>query len=414
MPGGVGGSAQQVRSGGGVAHSRQDDGSCSGGSYRTERSGYLADGPASDSSSGPCHGSSSDSVLNCTDVSLQGVYGSWSTFRSSLSSDFDPFVYRPGRGHRRDSFEGARPRSLDSVMNRGTGGSGCIDELLPQVPPAVFSHVHYHRHRHHYYDDEHGQAQGPGRGSDEELGAAAVVSGGPVPVSDKDSPSCVLSHPSCQCPKMGPSDRSSHGGSDGQGDKDLDPTLSPSGLLASTSAPLPSSAPPPCCHQGPPGRQHWRTMASCGLDASAAALPAVRFHQSLDLQDDCSIHIHYGQGPHATGYCCPPPPPPPDMPTTALLPVPLILDSAGMGEWPCCAGAHVVWQKRVQQAHSEPQLLEPMGPGADGHRCRGHHGHGAELPTDICLYCQTLHNQGEPNTSNLQRNTFINHLILSY
>ncbi|XP_076129828.1 E3 ubiquitin-protein ligase RNF43 [Alosa pseudoharengus] len=402
VPGGNGGSGgggvQQARAGSGVSHSRQDDGSCSGGSYRTERSGYLADGPASDSSSGPCHGSSSDSVLNCTDVSLQGVYGSWSTFRSSLSSDYDPFVYRPGRAPRRDSLEGGRPRSLDSVMNRSGGvAGGCGDELLPPAPPAaVFSHVHYHRHRHHYYDDEHGQTQGPVRGSSEELGAAAVVASGPVPAADKDSPSCSLAHPSCQCPKVGHSDRSSHGGSEGQ-DKDMDRPMSPPGLLPAAAA-LPSPPPPPCCHQGPPGRQHWRAMGGCGLDASPAALPTVRFHQSLDLQDDCSIHIHYGQGPHAAGYCCPPPPP--DMPTAALLPVPLILDSAGMGEWPCCAGAHVVWQKRVQQAHSEPQLLEPMGPAADGHRCRGHHGHGAELPADICLYCQTLHNnQGSEEES---------------
>jgi E3 ubiquitin-protein ligase ZNRF3 len=33
-------------------------------------------------------------VVDCTEVSNQGVYGSCSTFRSSLSSDYDPFVYR--------------------------------------------------------------------------------------------------------------------------------------------------------------------------------------------------------------------------------------------------------------------------------------------------------------------------------
>ncbi|XP_066511181.1 E3 ubiquitin-protein ligase znrf3-like isoform X1 [Hoplias malabaricus] len=60
---------------------------------------YHGDGwpdcPGSDSSSSSgsaqCRCSSSDSVL---DVSNQGVYGSCSTFRSSLSSDYDPFVYR--------------------------------------------------------------------------------------------------------------------------------------------------------------------------------------------------------------------------------------------------------------------------------------------------------------------------------
>ncbi|XP_024908449.1 E3 ubiquitin-protein ligase znrf3-like [Cynoglossus semilaevis] len=60
-------------------------------------SGYLADCHGSDSSSsssGQCHCSSSDSMLDCTEVSNQGVYGSCSTFRSSLSSDYDPYVYR--------------------------------------------------------------------------------------------------------------------------------------------------------------------------------------------------------------------------------------------------------------------------------------------------------------------------------
>src|SRR3712207_7001922 len=35
-----------------------------------------------------------DSMVDCTEVSNQGVYGSCSTFRSSLSSDYDPFIYR--------------------------------------------------------------------------------------------------------------------------------------------------------------------------------------------------------------------------------------------------------------------------------------------------------------------------------
>ncbi|XP_067084379.1 E3 ubiquitin-protein ligase znrf3 [Osmerus mordax] len=78
-----------------------DAGSTSGlGCYHGHRSvcsGYLADCPGSDSSSsssGQCHCSSSDSMLDCTEVSNQGVYGSCSTFRSSLSSDYDPYVYR--------------------------------------------------------------------------------------------------------------------------------------------------------------------------------------------------------------------------------------------------------------------------------------------------------------------------------
>lgn len=85
-----------------------DNGSASGLScyhgHRSVCSGYLADCPGSDSSSsssGQCHCSSSDSMLDCTEVSNQGVYGSCSTFRSSLSSDYDPYVYRsksPCRG----------------------------------------------------------------------------------------------------------------------------------------------------------------------------------------------------------------------------------------------------------------------------------------------------------------------------
>ncbi|XP_023688897.1 E3 ubiquitin-protein ligase RNF43 [Paramormyrops kingsleyae] len=329
-----------------ATHSRQDDGSCSGGSYRTERSGYFPDGPASDSSSGPCHGSSSDSVLNCTDVSLQGVYGSWSTFRSSLSSDYDPFVYY-GPGHtRRDSLDAsARPRSLDSVVNQS-----CPEE-------QVFNHVHYHRHRHHHYEDgDH--SQGPDRGVDEERGAA------PGPGANKDSPPCQVKHKPCQCPKPDPSDRPPHRPEKPECELS-DPPLGP----------------PPCCHQGP-SRHHRRKKSTCLLEA-----PAVHFHQSLDLQEDCSIHIHYGQ---PAGYCCPP-----DMPP--LLPVPLILDSGGMGDWPCCGG-HVVWQKRVQQARSEPQLQGPSGP-VDRPQCRGHQP-GAELAPDVCLYCQTLHNsQGSEEES---------------
>ncbi|XP_041658165.1 E3 ubiquitin-protein ligase RNF43 isoform X2 [Cheilinus undulatus] len=359
-------------------HSRQDEGSCSGGSYHTERSGYLADGPASDSSSGPCHGSSSDSVLNCTDVSLQGVYGSWSTVRSSLSSDYDPFVYygpSPGRAPRRNSLEActqARPRSLDSVVNK----AGCPEEQ----PQTVFSHIHYHRHRHHHYEEgEHGQ--GLSRGSDEEQGAAAAPAASSPLLQDKDSPLGSPKHSPCQCPKPDPTDRPSPV-TDCQ---DHDPS-SPSGPQVLVS-PLPLQLQPHYCHQGHPhpsaplGR-----VGACVLDG-----PSVRFHQSLDLQDDRSIHIHYGQGP---GFCCSPPELHP-----ALLPVPVILDSGGMEDWPCCAGPHVVWQKRVQQARSEPQLLGP-GTSMDRPACRFHHSPASERNTDICLYCQTLHhNQGSEEES---------------
>uniref|UniRef100_A0A8C8TZJ7 RING-type E3 ubiquitin transferase n=1 Tax=Peromyscus maniculatus bairdii TaxID=230844 RepID=A0A8C8TZJ7_PERMB len=141
-----------------VRRARPHDSSGSGESYCTERSGYLADGPASDSSSGPCHGSSSDSVVNCTDISLQGIHGSSSTFRSSLSSDFDPLVYCSpegdlrGKGTRQPSVT-SRPRSLDSVV--------------PTGETRVSSHVHYHHHRHHHYKKRfqwHGRKPGPETG----------------------------------------------------------------------------------------------------------------------------------------------------------------------------------------------------------------------------------------------------------
>lgn len=363
---------------GAATHSRQDEGSCSGGSYHTERSGYLADGPASDSSSGPCHGSSSDSVLNCTDVSLQGVYGSWSTFRSSLSSDYDPFVYYgpgPSCAPRRDSLEAgaqARPRSLDSVVNK----AGCPEEQTQ----TVFSHIHYHSHRHHHYEEgEH--SQGLNRGSDEEQGAGAAAAAPSTLVLDKDSPACAPKHGPCHCPKPEPTDRPSPG----KDCQDYDPS-NPTGLPVLMS-PVPLQLQSHCCH---PGHKHppapLGRMGGCLLDG-----PSVRFHQSLDLQDDHSIHIHYGQGP---GFCCSPPELHP-----ALLPVPLILDSGGMEDWPCCAGPRVVWQKRVQQTRSEPQLMGP-GTSMDRPPCRLHQGPAGDRNTDTCLYCQSFHhNQGSEEES---------------
>uniref|UniRef100_A0A8C4TI95 E3 ubiquitin-protein ligase ZNRF3 n=1 Tax=Erpetoichthys calabaricus TaxID=27687 RepID=A0A8C4TI95_ERPCA len=87
--------------------------------HRSVCSGYLADCPGSDSSSsssGQCHCSSSDSMLDCTEVSNQGVYGSCSTFRSSLSSDYDPYIYRsrsPCRGATLEPGTSCPPVSQD-------------------------------------------------------------------------------------------------------------------------------------------------------------------------------------------------------------------------------------------------------------------------------------------------------------
>ncbi|XP_062967466.1 E3 ubiquitin-protein ligase RNF43 isoform X1 [Cynocephalus volans] len=155
---------------------RPHDSSGSGESYCTERSGYLADGPASDSSSGPCHGSSSDSVVNCTDISLQGIHGSSSTFRSSLSSDFDPLVYcspeGDPQGEETQRSMTSRPRSLDSVV--------------PTGETKVSSHVHYHRHQHHHYKKRfqwHGRKSGPETGVSQSRPAVPRTQPQPEPPS---------------------------------------------------------------------------------------------------------------------------------------------------------------------------------------------------------------------------------------
>ncbi|XP_076126078.1 E3 ubiquitin-protein ligase znrf3 [Alosa pseudoharengus] len=104
--------------GGGGGGSSSSGLSCYHG-HRSVCSGYLADCPGSDSSSSSsssaqCHCSSSDSMLDCTEVSNQGVYGSCSTFRSSLSSDYDPYVYR--------SRSPCRGSAGGEVAAAGTGG----------------------------------------------------------------------------------------------------------------------------------------------------------------------------------------------------------------------------------------------------------------------------------------------------
>uniref|UniRef100_A0A8C7ER27 RING-type E3 ubiquitin transferase n=1 Tax=Neovison vison TaxID=452646 RepID=A0A8C7ER27_NEOVI len=173
---------------------RPHDSSGSGESYRTERSGYMADGPASDSSSGPCHGSSSDSVVNCTDISLQGIHGSSSTFRSSLSSDFDPLVYCSPEGEPRGEETRpcmtSRPRSLDSVVPTGES--------------QVSSHIHYHRHRHHHYKKRfqwHGRKPGPETGVPQARPAVAQTQPQPEPPSpDQQAARSNLTAPAGQLP----------------------------------------------------------------------------------------------------------------------------------------------------------------------------------------------------------------------
>ncbi|XP_015221936.2 E3 ubiquitin-protein ligase znrf3 [Lepisosteus oculatus] len=107
--------------------------------HRSVCSGYLADCPGSDSSSsssGQCHCSSSDSMLDCTEVSNQGVYGSCSTFRSSLSSDYDPYVYRsksPCRGAAGEAGPSFLPAPQDE--SPASSGQDCLQ------PPAGASFI---------------------------------------------------------------------------------------------------------------------------------------------------------------------------------------------------------------------------------------------------------------------------------
>nr|XP_051680740.1 E3 ubiquitin-protein ligase RNF43 isoform X2 [Oryctolagus cuniculus] len=182
-----------------LRRARPHDSSGSGESNCTECSGYLADGPASDSSSGPCHGSSSDSVVNCTDVSLQGIHGSSSTFRSSLSSDFDPLVYcsPEAHPHGEEVQPGvtSRPRSLDSVV--------------PTGETQVSSHVHYHRHRHHHYKKRfqwHGRKLGPETGAPQSR--PAVPRTQPQPEPPSPDPQVTRSNPAAPSGQLPNSQRS--------------------------------------------------------------------------------------------------------------------------------------------------------------------------------------------------------------
>ncbi|XP_053557646.1 E3 ubiquitin-protein ligase ZNRF3 isoform X2 [Bombina bombina] len=99
--------------------------------HRSVCSGYLADVPCSDSSSSSStgsaqgHASSSDSMLDCTEASNQGVYGSCSTFRSSLSSDFDPYIYR-SRSPARTGVGEAMGSGGEAGAGLGRGRVDCI------------------------------------------------------------------------------------------------------------------------------------------------------------------------------------------------------------------------------------------------------------------------------------------------
>ncbi|XP_040859449.1 E3 ubiquitin-protein ligase ZNRF3 [Ochotona curzoniae] len=114
--------------------------------HRSVCSGYLADCPGSDSSSsssGQCHCSSSDSVVDCTEVSNQGVYGSCSTFRSSLSSDYDPFIYRSRSPCRASDASGSGSSGRGPAVHLEGSPPPPAPPPPPLPPPEEFQAVHH-------------------------------------------------------------------------------------------------------------------------------------------------------------------------------------------------------------------------------------------------------------------------------
>ncbi|XP_054565433.1 E3 ubiquitin-protein ligase RNF43 isoform X2 [Eptesicus fuscus] len=251
---------------------RPHDSSGSAESYCTERSGYLADGPASDSSSGPCHGSSSDSMVNCTDISLQGIHGSSSTFRSSLSSDFDPLVYcspeGEPQGEETQPSVTSRPRSLESVVPRGEA--------------QVSSHVHYHRHRHHHYKKRfqwHGRKPGAETGVLQSRPAVPRTQPQPEPSSpDQQAARSNAAAPTGQLPNP-------------QQPRAL---TEPAPDLHDASSPSPSPSPSSLFHlqkSGFPVRHPQRKRRGGPSEPTPASRP-----QDLTAHLTCQISPHYDPG----------------------------------------------------------------------------------------------------------------------
>lgn len=348
----------------GASHGRQHSSSGSGESYLTEPSGYLADGPGSDSSSGPCRASSSDSMLNCTDVSLQGIHGSCSTFRSSLSSDYDPWVYCSNADNGREQLQPPgepRPRSLDLKEI----SSPALDKS------QVLRHVHYHHHRHHHYRKD--LECGPVKSSQEPSPHKPRFSGGvhSAQTQKRTEKTHHCQQPGSQdvllsgCVRQGP-DLSEHLSSSADG--------SDFSWVASRQAGAADPWPFPLSRRHGLQSRHHRRKRKGRLEPALAHLP-----EHSDVHKDCNVHVHYG---HSPGYCCFPEGQP-LLPTAPL---------------PYCSGSQVVWKCLVPPANLESQQQDKDLPEWEGKAMypADFSGTGTmEEHTSLHLHCQTLQqNQG--------------------
>ncbi|XP_009560401.2 LOW QUALITY PROTEIN: E3 ubiquitin-protein ligase RNF43 [Cuculus canorus] len=329
----------------GGIHGHQHNSSGSGESYLTEHSGYLADGPGSDSSSGPCHGSSSDSMLNCTDISLQGIHGSCSTFRSSLSSDYDPFVYCSSEGPATDNgqkqprpLRETRPRSLDLVVPGGAA----------PAKPQVLSHIHYHHHQHHHYRGDTDCLPGrAGQRKSRSSGAKVGFHSARTQKRTQKSPPRQQSLESraglqeaalagqAACTQQGWEPPRAPSAASNRLDFSVDATRQ-SGAAGTSAVPLPLRY----SFQS----RHHRRKRKCPLDPDPAPLP-----ENSALPKSCDAHIPPS---HPAGHCCSPEVQP-LIPSTPL---------------PCGSGSQPLWKCLVPQSSSQLKKQEEGLLGQEGNR----------------------------------------------
>uniref|UniRef100_A0A8D2IV32 RING-type E3 ubiquitin transferase n=1 Tax=Varanus komodoensis TaxID=61221 RepID=A0A8D2IV32_VARKO len=297
-------------------------------SYPTEPSGYLPDGPASDSSSGPCHGSSSDSVLNCTDVSLQAMHGSRSTFHSSLSSDCDPLAFGGAEQAAADSgwepppaWRDPLPRPLDPAgVGRAPGASGHV-------------HYHHHQHRHHHYGrsppDGPGDRQGPEAGlrrSRPSRGAAAPKK------AEKRGPPLEGGAAPLEAPPAGPS-------------AGLPPGLQgpPAANAREASAGAGGPHLPQKHHaQLHPGRRRWKSPPGASLPEDCGAAPGTRLPGPPERQP----LLARAPPPHRAADVprvprCPPPPSAAEPPEQGGRPGPPAPGAGASASLACRPGQHL-------------------------------------------------------------------------